>query len=185
MYPHRPVRIKQPSPNSRNAWVRTSKLLPNHLQPPAMNLFNTCQLATVVLSVFSVIFQTAAAPSAPPVFWIDSGDAPPCGANAQNCRIGIGATNSEGSTSMWILNTNTCQQQTITVPGGDFCSKPFSLGPPGMPPGNFTIEGCGGALSATLNNSPYGSCEYGDLMAASGPCKTATAYYCSGPAVSQ
>ncbi|KAJ6497140.1 hypothetical protein C8R47DRAFT_1212678 [Mycena vitilis] len=54
-----------------------------------MNLFNTSQLAMVVLSAFSAFLKTEAAPSAPPVYLIGSEEELPCGPNGLNCRIGI------------------------------------------------------------------------------------------------
>ncbi|KAJ6477434.1 hypothetical protein C8R47DRAFT_652447 [Mycena vitilis] len=131
-----------------------------------MNLLNAFQLVAIALSALP---GTAAAPS-----FLGFGDDGTCADNGQDCVIAISAT-VNGETIMSIMNADghKCIDHTISKPGGDFCGIPFTLGATG----NWTIEGCGGKLSAKLNNEPFAQCNSADVWG-SAPCPGKIWYIC-------
>ncbi|KAJ7935658.1 hypothetical protein B0H13DRAFT_2304685 [Mycena leptocephala] len=109
-----------------------------------MNLFDACKLAAIAWSVMSFIAGAGAA--VVPVVPRES---------CTNCQIGI-KQGPSGEFTLWTVDDESlCSSITIDGQGGNPCSVGFPLD---NQPGEFTIEGCGGDLWATVNGTNFGKC---------------------------
>ncbi|KAJ7603175.1 hypothetical protein DFH06DRAFT_1152096 [Mycena polygramma] len=128
---------------------------------PNMQLLTACKLAAIPLLIWSAISLTAASPIAPRHTSIVGWDQ--C-ATKDCIAVGAHFKDSPIDRYMWVVSKDlniapSCDRDNIlSGPGGDFCSQHFALG--GQKGGKkWTIEGCGGNLTATESGNFYANCQ--------------------------